>query len=124
MHNENQIASVAVALSEIENTLGMTYPASAVTLLGEIIRISKTRRFREKFPNAQLLWSASGVKTSRENLPDGLLPFMQEQHENFLDIYAFDLAPNAKRFIVVWCDDAIVCDWSGSDTFLEWINSG
>ena len=110
--------AISDQIREIESAFGFNYPPSFLSALEEI---------RRAFPQAELLLSSPDIQATSENIPERLFPFLRDHYRKWpevqwSDIYAFDLDSKAPEFrVVVWCDHAIVMDWDGCMSFLQWI---
>ncbi len=59
------------------------------------------------------------IQRAKEELPEGLLPFMTIEQSSWSDVYSFDFSTTPPS-VVLWADDAIVERWDSFDIFLEW----
>ena len=110
-------------LREIERAVGFRYPATFVAAAGAFSALLGTDRFCRVFPDSRLLVSAPEVVALRETLPAALLPFLCGERASWPDIYAFELDDDRPEFrVVVWSGHAIVMDWPGFPSFLDWVH--
>lgn len=75
-----------------------------------------------EFAPAHLVESVDEVARLRENLPNGLHPFMVANQQTWTDVYALDLSSSPPA-VVVWADHAIVERWENFEAFLRWVQA-
>ncbi len=109
-------------IHEIEKKLGFCYPLSFVSCIEEFSVLFASEEFRKTFTDSSLLLSAPEIAEARKNIPEGLIPFMRDEHPSTSDIYAIEPNSNNNELkVLVWSDHAIVMEWENFLVFGLWV---
>lgn len=117
------MAAVTDGLRRVEAALGVRYPASFHARADELAALAVTASFQRALPATTLLLDADEVRSVREQVGSGLIPFMRSaaQHP---DIYAFEQGRAGEQpKVVVWCVHTTVHEWPDFDQFLSWVRA-